>query len=234
MSAYSGVSNVVTNGLVLYLDSGNYLSYNGIGSHWNDLSGSNDPVTLQNSPTNNNGNLNFSGTLNQMGFATGLAQTMTKFTCEAWVNFNTVGSNPTAIIVQQRFSATNYVNFALGFCGLNGQFTSSPFLNGGFSDNTSWHLANGIIPSVGIWSCVAVVFDGTHLFWYTNGIQSSIVNTTANVPQSNLCNLFNVAMRWDGPNYLDAQVPIIRVYNRNLSSNEILQNFVVQRARFGV
>jgi hypothetical protein len=48
---------IVTDGLVLYLDAGNQLSYPGSGTTWTDLSRSQTNGTLVNGPTFNTGSL---------------------------------------------------------------------------------------------------------------------------------------------------------------------------------
>ena len=59
-----GPGNIVTNGLVLYLDAANYLSYTSGSTTWRDLSSSNNSGTLTNGPTfssANGGSIVFDG-----------------------------------------------------------------------------------------------------------------------------------------------------------------------------
>ena len=49
--------NIVTNGLVLYLDAGNTKSYSGSGTTWTDLSGNGNNGTLTNGPAYDSANL---------------------------------------------------------------------------------------------------------------------------------------------------------------------------------
>ena len=51
-----GPGNIVTNGLVLYLDAANTLSYTSGYTVWNDLSGNNNNGTLVDGPTFSSGN----------------------------------------------------------------------------------------------------------------------------------------------------------------------------------
>ena len=51
-----GPGNIVTNGLVLYLDAANYLSYTSGSTVWRDLSSSNNSGSLINGPTFSSGN----------------------------------------------------------------------------------------------------------------------------------------------------------------------------------
>jgi hypothetical protein len=51
-----GPGNIVTNGLVLYLDAANYLSYTSGSTVWRDLSSSNLSGSLINGPTFNSAN----------------------------------------------------------------------------------------------------------------------------------------------------------------------------------
>ena len=59
-----GPGSIVTDGLVLYLDAGNYLSYPGSGTTWTDLSSGGSNGTLTNGPTyspDNAGSIVFDG-----------------------------------------------------------------------------------------------------------------------------------------------------------------------------
>jgi hypothetical protein len=63
--------NIVTDGLVLYLDAANQKSYPGTGTTWNDLSGNGNNGTLVNGPTfnsDNNGSIVFDGVDDYVNF----------------------------------------------------------------------------------------------------------------------------------------------------------------------
>jgi hypothetical protein len=67
--ASSIAPNIVTDGLVMYLDAANTKSYPGSGTTWNDLSGNSNNGTLINGPTfNPNGGIDFDGTDDYINF----------------------------------------------------------------------------------------------------------------------------------------------------------------------
>ena len=70
-----GPGNIVTNGLVLYLDAANYQSYISGSTTWYDLSGNNNSGSLVNGPTyssTNAGSIVFDGTNDYVGLPNGL------------------------------------------------------------------------------------------------------------------------------------------------------------------
>ena len=63
MSTIQGGSNIVRDGLVLYLDAANTKSYPGSGTTWSDLSLRGNNMTLVNNPTfNTSGSITFDNT----------------------------------------------------------------------------------------------------------------------------------------------------------------------------
>jgi hypothetical protein len=100
MSTLSGGPNVVMDGLVLYLDAGNRISYPGTGTVWSDISRGGNNGTLTNGPTFNSGNggsIVFDGTndyailgniLNDV-----IAGNTPKYTFSVWIKFNALANN---------------------------------------------------------------------------------------------------------------------------------------------
>ena len=82
-----GAKNIVTNGLVFYLDAANKLSYPGSGTAWVDLSGNGNNGTLTNGPTfssNNAGSIVFDGVDDYVGRNSSI-NTGQNFSVFAWV-----------------------------------------------------------------------------------------------------------------------------------------------------
>lgn len=71
--------NVITDGLILYLDAGNVRSYPGSGTSWFDLSGRGNTHTVVNSPSFSNGRFTLNNT--SMGFTKSSALTGVTSTC---------------------------------------------------------------------------------------------------------------------------------------------------------
>ena len=89
--AFKYSPSIITNGLVLYLDAGNQLSYPGSGTTWTDLSRSQTNGTLVNSPAFSNGYFSFDGTDDQVNVSTttpSYFQGNPSFTVQGWFRRN--------------------------------------------------------------------------------------------------------------------------------------------------
>ena len=84
-----GPGNIVTNGLVLYLDAANYQSYVSGSTTWYDLSGNNNSGSLINGPTYNSGNAGsivFDGIDDYFLRTDSLLKNYTTITANIWMN----------------------------------------------------------------------------------------------------------------------------------------------------
>jgi len=227
--------NIVTNGLVLNLDAINPNSYPQSGTIWYDTSGN-----------NNNGTL-----INGTSWTPNGAQTSFSFDgVDDYVLVNNfpklpVGSQSRSINIWFYTNTTTWqgnVNnlFFYGTTGPNGtafgiDFDTYPQMEvytwGGTGRDLVW---NTTFPQVG-WSNIQVTYDGTTTIKiYENGIQ------TQTFTLSSACNTGNTNV-WIGsinpsysPWYLDGKVSITQIYNRDLSSQEVLQNYNALKSRFGL
>ena len=109
-----GPGSIVTDGLVLYLDAGNYLSYPGSGTVWEDLSSGGNNGTLTNGPTyssDNAGSIVFDGVDDYVNlgniFNNVFAGLSPKFTISAWVKLNSVTDN-TSIMILAKNGDSNF------------------------------------------------------------------------------------------------------------------------------
>lgn len=227
---------VTTDGLVFELDSGNPASYPGSGNDWYDLVGSND-ATLPNGATyssSNGGILTFDRASSQSAHAGDLAGgALTTFTAETWVRFDTLDNtagNATCTITE--IYASTPINYSIT-CGL----AADPAVwQGGFFDGGGWQVAGSFVPVINTWYCMTVTFDGSNIKFYVNGTLNEAAVTGSTPGSSGLG--IHIGERWDAPylpqSFLDGSIPIVRLYNRGLSSAEVLQNFMANRDRFGI
>ena len=230
---FSPVYNVVTNGLVFALDSGNTTSYPGTGNVWYDLVG-NDDATLPNGATYstaNGGILTFDRTLSQSAHANSLGSALTTFTAETWVKFNNLGiaSGDATCTITEVYNSTP-INYTIG----TGMLGNTIVWQGGYFDGGAWHLAGTVEPVTGTWYCMTVTYDGTDVKFYVDGALNDTA-ASAVTPASSGSGI-HIAERWDGgyltQSYLDGSVPVARLYDRALSSGEVLTNYLANRARF--
>ena len=211
---------IVIDGLTLRLDAGNSLSYPGSGTTWTDLAGTQQNITLVNSPTFTSGTpsyFTFNGS-NQYGTGTGAVLTTTSYTKSVWFYVNAYGDN-------------NLVSSNDG-----GHFMYMYGTNKIYCGHSNWgnyiaYPSTGSI-SLNTWYNVTLTFNTTDgMVLYINGIQDSTY--TENKSAHNGDNSTNVAT-FAGGNLLNGRISKVYCYNRSLTSSEVLQNFNSDKSEFGL
>ena len=226
---------IITDGLVLCLDAADRKSYPGSGSIWYDRSGNSQNATLVNSPTFSSsygGIFSFNGINNYLSFANQMSVSLsTGFSMGLW--FKVPSSQINA-------SAWNYI---LSDRDTGGTPSSHPgdYEIGIYSTNTTTFLfkdnvasPNTISSFLGSASWNYILFgqnSSLNPFIYKNGVLSSSSEATYGNTTFEFSYLFT---RETISNFFQCDCAIIQLYNKALSSNEILQNFNAQRYRFGV
>ena len=146
----------------------------------------------------------------------------TNVTVEAWVNLSGYGSTsgygvivhkgyPWAFLLENP-SNTMRIRF---FLSSSGDVSCS---------DSATHALN-------TWYHFVGSYDGSFMRFYRNGVlRNSVAGSgTLGGASSNM-----VIGSYEGAYFSQGRIPVVRIYNRTLSNNEILQNFTAQRARFGV
>ena len=233
----SDYGNVITDGLVLNIDSGFRASYTTSGNTWYDISLNSNTTTLTNGPTynsNDSGSISFDGSDDYIGGSFSLPLTSTNFTCEVWVKpsvysgercvFGKVGAGGTRKNIHWRF-----VGNGNNACLVRWGFYSSDI------DTTTY-----CVP-FNIWSQVVFTFsyDGNNNTGkiYLNGSEQSTTLPFGNPlgPYLGLNTDSNYFGTWTpGLQQFLGLISIFRTYNRALSSTEVLQNYNAQKGRFGL
>ena len=229
--ALSHSPRIVTDDLVLYLDSANTKSYGGSGSTWTDVSGSGNNGTLTNGPTHTSGAggyFTFDGTNDYVAVGNlGLSSN----TLEGWIysHTNQGGSSGNTIVsalgYYSRVTAEKYTY--IGFMGSNtltfriddGSTSHKQVANFTYTTNQWYHVALSYNSSTG--STVA----------YVNG--SSVGSTTATTGIT-FNNTPNDIGRAENGKYFDGFVSTARIYNTVLTAAEVKQNFDALRGRYGI
>lgn len=223
--------DIVTSGLVMTLDAGFTSSYPTIGSTWVDVSGSGNTGTLNNfstsafnSTSGGTGALVFDGT-NDYVSTTDLD--LDYITIGAWVNAN---SGTQGFIVNKNFSL-NVVPYSLNVGGNN-----APTSIDGMAFYPGFWVHSGIntdIRGQG-WKYVVGTFDGTTLAYYINGSldSSSLEGSGRVLPKNNV--VADIGRYSNDSAYFGGAISMVHIYNRALSSTEILSNFNNTKSRFGL
>ena len=222
-SRFSG-SGVVTNGLVLNLDTANPNSYPGSGTTWTDLSGNGNTGTLTNGPTfssANGGSLVFDGTNDFIDFTSDSNLLPTAgLTVSAW--FKTTVADIWLVNKTSNVSTNGYVLISNG--AGNMQFA----VNGILVTTPSVITTGAWINIVGTWT------PSTSLLMYQNG---ALVNTnTTSIPASitNPSITLEIGRNVAGTDNWNGNLSQLSIYNRALTAAEVSQNFNATRSRYGI
>ena len=215
-------------GLVLHLDAGNPTSYSGSGTTWNDLSGNSPNITLTSTTYSaaNGGSIVFNGTSSYADFTANIGNTSV-VTVEMWVKSNSLNS-PTGSMY---FGFNKYDAWtANGQIGYN---TAGGDLYGISSSRVN------ALNIEGAWKhLVFVMYDGdkTNNKIYVNGLIESLSQQQGAF--SNVNSNFNSgagrisSWRNDFNWLMNMNVASFKIYNRELTSQEITNNFNSTKQRF--
>lgn len=221
------ITCISNSGLVLHLDAGNTASYSGSGTTWNDLSGNGSNVTLTNTTYSsaNGGSIVFNGTTSYADFTANIGSTNV-VTVEMWVKTN---------------SLTNPTGMYFGF-GLYDAWTSG----GNIGYNTSAGDLQGVTSSqvdylgiVGGWRHLVFVMNAgakTNNKIYVNGESQTMNQVYGTFNTANAG--FNLgagrisSWRNDLNWRMNMNVANFKVYNRELTQQEITNNFNANKSRF--
>jgi len=230
---WTSYSPIVTDNLLIYLDSGDNSSYPGSGTTWFDLQGASNDATLINSPTYSDsfgGILSFDDASSEYATIPNIGN-QTNWTVECWFRLATSLSGKITSIVSNQFDLVNKLNFSVG----TNRAPSSYNLCVGFYDG-AWRTTSGFAPVTNAWYQVVGTYDGTTIRQYVNGLASGGTLTYSGTPQSG--GEIRLMRRWDEPltsgNLTDGDLAIVRIYSDALTSGEVLQNFNSDKSRFGL
>jgi hypothetical protein len=235
-------TSIVLNGLVLYLDAGNPLSYPGTGTVWTDLSNFGNNGTLTNGPTFNSGNggsIVFDGSNDFVNISTSIStlfsNSTNNITYSFWIRptinqsnnslrilFNVAGTgfNGGRVLLINRLISGQYNLYG-------GLFTTSPNIS--FTEGNISNPQNTWINPVFIW-------DGLKYSIFLNGLELSYT-TQQSFSTGYSTNSTPIRLGADtniqNPPFA-GQISIFQLYNRVLTSTEVLQNYNAQKSRFGL
>jgi len=222
--ATNGGPNIIEDGLVFAVDAANKKSYPGSGTTWTDLAGSNDG-TLINGPTfdsANGGSIGFDGTDDRVDVSNiSTSDFSGEATLLCWLacNSNSPSANQTGIF---GFGSSVYRSH---YIWTNGKAYFDTFRNArvnNFSlsslDRTTPHLLAITTKSGGDWK----LYQNTTLV-KTATAESTIVWDNATIGADG-----GEQYRFQGKFFL------FSLYNRELSTSEVTQNYNALKGRFGL
>jgi hypothetical protein len=224
--SFANGGRIVTDGLVLSLDAADQNSYISGSTTWNDLSGNGNNATLVNGPTFssvNNGSIVTSGSayISTPLYLPSPSTTPTTFEI-VFKNNGTAGSY--GLIGNSQYLAYGFAvvlpnpSLTQIRCTYNNSGSSSEF---------------DVIYDSSVVSMCTYIFNGTTRSVYRNGVflQSNTAGFNALVSP----NPISIGAVGQGGYPLgQLNIYLTKVYNRALSSQEILQNYNVSKARFNL
>jgi len=228
---FIGGDEIVRDGLQLHLDPGDLDSYPGGGTTVYDLSGIGNHATLRGSATVTDGYMDLTSTANVTDFVTIYDNALDgfgDFTIEMWLYMHTANSSLDAFL--QTGSGNDFLWY------FDGPYTQLKFAN--TASTTITYNTSATTPFL-----FSATRSGSTITVYKNNVQvDTITNGTA----------INVASGWgivlgqeldnnnaDTSGFNSAQKFLgkygpVRFYNKSLAADERIQNFNVNRGRFGI
>lgn len=231
MSLGHGVSTVL-NGLVLYYDAANTISYPGSGTSIIDICRVGNNGTLTGGiaySSSNAGIMTYDGTSGYIdcGSAPQIGSSLTGLTVSAWIystsqSIRCIAENGTTFTTNTFYMfQENTTNFTFEVYGTNYDIVYSNYT---YQLNTWYNL-------VGTWQ------NNARTEMYTNGVYTSGVRTggTAQTSLRNGNANLNIGNRPGNTIYrFSGNMGPVMFYNRALSAEEIQQNFNALRGRYGI
>lgn len=229
---------IVTDGLVLHLDAGNRKSYPGAGTNWYDLSKGKYHSSFVNSlafDTNNSGSIVANTTNEYTSGSLSSSIWVANFSICAWFKHTAYG-NLWEAIFSANTSSLLYSSPIMTFNGNSTAVRNQIGINnagvsglGVFLDLTANHLNK--------WIYCVITISGTTatIYAFQNGILSSNSGTLPYTLKRTSGGYY-IFRHYSGATtqIFQGNIAKIELYNKALTVNEIITNYVATRERFGL
>jgi len=230
----AATSTIVTSGLVLNLDAGNASSYPGSGTTWYDLSTSANNATLVNGLTynaSNGGSIVFDGTVKYASLDASKIPTGNQVSLCFW-SYGVSKTSTNTIFNSEISTDRRTMN-------IHQVYTNS---------NLYWDAGDG--PGSFNYDRInsSAISDAQYLGWhywvYTKNATTGIMNVyldnsllitgTGKTKPLSTPSYATIGADFLNGLYFAGRIAIVNIYNKELSTGDITQNFNVQRSRFGL
>jgi len=237
---YGDGSQIVTAGLLLYFDAANYKSYTG-GATWNDIVGKH-VATMHDGVDHQSiyqGVMNYDGTddritLPNTVLPNGLG---TFFTIEIWNYWNT-GSAPTAVWSGSLFTYGGGAGEWIDAGNNNGLVIGFNHIVRRNGSGTEVNTAYSPAPAVQTWHQTVFTLDSGTGNVYVDKVNVMSNNTDFRSNYGQVTGTTGIGIA-DGPDggyrgEMKGYIPIVRIYDKVLSTAEIEENFDAFKGRYGL
>ena len=225
--AFSFSPKIVTDGLVLYLDSANRYSYPGSGTTWSDISRGGNNGTLVNGPTfssANGGSIVFDG-VDDYCFMTGFL-TANFMTLCCWFRTSVQQNNKYLVAFGKNLTGNN--GFDLTFQDTQiGSYIATTGVGGGGNLYTTTYYDNQ-------WHNLATSYDGSAAKTYYDGILVATRSGMSGNLDIEATKRLNIGSWVNNGVNANCRISSVIIYNRALSATEVLQNYNATKTRFGL
>jgi hypothetical protein len=220
-------ANIVSSGLVFYVDAVSTSSYSGSGTTWYDLSTNALNLTVGSGtfPTFSTNSFVFSSQHLQNSTSASSANITNNLTIEAWINMASWVQYGSIIC----FGTDSGEQWSLNSSSTNG-------LSFGSNWPANWLLVSpSSAVNINTWYCIHLTYSSNTVNWYINGSLNSTVSLGVN-PLTTVSEAFisvgaNIP---GGDEYFNGKIGNIKLYNRVLTTTEMSQNFTAHRSTYGI
>lgn len=230
--AFNHSPKIVTDGLVLHLDAASPKSYVSGGTVWTDLSRSGNNGTLTNGPTfnaANGGSIVFDGVNDYVDINSFIFNQSSVFSVSFWIKILNNSSQQYLIDLRNSDVAGDASLIAYNQNGIGGKIHYTVF-----GDSSTWpSTSTTLIPL--LWYNVTTIHNSliNNIKIYINSILDLNSNFSTDLTTSS-SPLRIGARRFTNTNPLQGNISQLLIYNKALSSSEILQNYKATKARFNL
>ena len=224
--ATNGGPNIIEDGLIFTVDAANKKSYPGSGTAWNDLSGNANTGTLTNGPafdSENSGNVNFDGTNDYIILTSAITNSI--YTVNFWYK---TGGNDGGYGYFTTDAGSPSKGFAMSEGGTAVELSYGNFYY--YNASSATKIPNNTLLTTNTWYNIVAVFDTSSntIKVYINGVLD-VTQSISNIQTS----VVHIG-RWNSGNnhYINGNMASYKIYNRELSAAEVLQNYNATKNRF--
>ena len=218
--------NVITRGLKLHYDASTVESYPGSGTSWYDISGNGNDGTLTNGPTFSTNAIRLDGVNDYISLPTSGVAPST-LTLEFWIKRHADGGY--FFVIDNSDNPELRLQFSGGYVALT-WYDDSAYI-ASFSSVTTI--------SLNTWYYVSVTSQNNDFRLYINGVLDTADTSgtytgspSGNAGEHTLGTYNRPGAGYGG--YANVSYGVYRFYNRVLTDTEILQNYNIQKSRFGL
>jgi hypothetical protein len=221
---------VVTNGLVMYLDAANSRCYSGSGITLNDLISGTAGTFWGGSGFSsvNNGSFYYNGS-NVIRYEDSVTLRPSNFTIIVWAKFNSFDTYDTIITKPQTAASWSppYLSFLIR------TNTNGTKIEYSLADGSFWPNQVNYTLSTNTWYQFVMSYDGARVKGYLNN--SILVDNSLTINVNYAAHPVLIGGSYGATPFgetISGNIPSVKIYNRALTQQEILQNYNATKMRY--